>query len=127
MPRLRAQGTEGPGLSGRVGGTGVRAGLLAGTIGILCCVGPTVAALLGLTSAAVAVDLANDLYSDWGWAFKLAGAVTAGAAFWLARRRAGSCPVDERPNLMRFAIVLVGTGVLTYLALYALTTWLGTL
>jgi hypothetical protein len=34
---------------------------------------PDRAALLGLTSAAVATDLANTLYSEWDWVFQLAG------------------------------------------------------
>ncbi len=116
-------------MSGRIGGTGVRAGLLAGTIGILCCVGPTVAALLGLTSAAVAVDLANDLYSDWGWAFKLAGRRHRGRGVLVGTPTGGVVPGRRtpEPHAVRDRLSLVGTGVLTYLALYALTTWLGTL
>lgn len=45
---------------------GIVAGLIAGVVGIGCCVGPAVAALTGITSAAVAIDLANSLYSEWG-------------------------------------------------------------
>jgi hypothetical protein len=86
-----------------------------------------VAALLGLTSAAVAADLAAGLYSEWGWAFKLAGVGFATGALWVARRRARTCPADERPNLRRFAVILVASGVASYALLYALTTWLGSL
>ncbi|MGH2751836.1 MAG: hypothetical protein ACRDK3_13335 [Actinomycetota bacterium] len=103
---------------------GLLAGAAAGLVGLACCVGPAVAALLGLTSAAVAADLANTLYSQWGWAFKLAGISFAAGAVWLARRRARACPVDRRPNLKRFAAVLVVTGLAFYGGLYALTSWL---
>ncbi|MBA2311698.1 MAG: hypothetical protein H0V97_02735 [Actinobacteria bacterium] len=65
------------------------------------------AALLGLTSAAVATDLANTPYSEWGWAFKWAGISFAIGAVWLARRRARASSVDRRPNLKRFVVVLV--------------------
>lgn len=51
---------------------GVVAGLIVGVVGIGCCVGRAVA-LTGITSAAVAMDVAHSLYSEWGWAFKLAG------------------------------------------------------
>lgn len=93
-------------------------------IGLACCVGPAVAALLGITSATVAVDLATDLYSDWGWAFKLAGASFATGAIVLAVRRARACNTDGR-GLLRFGAVVVVTALTTYGVLYAGTTWLG--
>ena len=99
-------------------------GFFAGTIGLGCCVGPTVAALLGVSSATYAVDLATDLYEDWGWAFKLAGAGFAGAAIYAARRQAATCSV-EKPKLGRFAATVALTGIGTYAALYGLTTYLG--
>lgn len=98
-------------------------GISAGVVALGCCVGPAVGALLGLSSAAVAIDLATGLYSEWGWAFKLAGVVFAVTAFLLARRRSLRCAA--RPRLMRFAVILVGTGLATYAVLYTGTTWLG--
>jgi hypothetical protein len=103
---------------------GLLAGLGAGVVAIGCCVGPTVAALFGVMSAAAAADLANNLYAQWGWAFKMAGIISGGAAFFLARRQARTCSAGPR-SLGRFALVLAATGVATYFALYATTTWLG--
>jgi hypothetical protein len=68
-------------------------GAIAGLIGIGCCVYPVTLALLGLSSAAAAVDLANTLFDEWGWAFKAAGAAFALGALWIQRRRARACPV----------------------------------
>lgn len=102
----------------------IATGLLAGTIGLGCCVGPAVAALLGITSATFAVDLATDLYNEWGWVFKLAGAGFAGATLYKARREAAACSLDQ-PGLGRFAATVAITGVATYALLYALTTYLG--
>ncbi len=99
------------------------AGAGAGVVALGCCVGPAVGALLGLSSAAVAVDLATNLYSDWGWAFKIAGIMFAVAAVTVARRGSRQCQV--KPRLMRFTIIVVGTGLATYGALYATTTALG--
>jgi len=45
-------------------------GAIAGLIGIGCCVYPVALVLLGLSSAAAAIDLANVLFDEWGWAFR---------------------------------------------------------
>lgn len=101
--------------------SGVRLGLLAGTLGIGCCVGPTVLALTGLASASTAVAMGNRLYRDWGWAFKLAAVCFALAAILIQRRRARSCPVAERPSSTRTSLWLAGTAVGAYALLYAVT------
>ncbi|MGH2808121.1 MAG: hypothetical protein ACRDKT_12705 [Actinomycetota bacterium] len=104
--------------------TGIGAGILAGVVGLFCCVGPSVAALVGITSAAVAVDLANDLYREWSWAFRGAGALTAAAAIAIVARRQRRCSTIPLAGSRFVAIVLV-TAIATYGALYAATTWLG--
>ena len=102
-------------------------GAVAGLIGIGCCVYPVALVLLGLTSAAAAVDLANLLFAEWGWAFKSAGAAFALAAWWVQRRRARACPVDARLSLAWNALWIAAVGVATYAAFYGFTTWLGML
>lgn len=102
-------------------------GTMAGLIGIGCCVYPVTLVLLGVSSAAAAVDLADTLYGEWGWAFRSAGAVFALAALWVQRRRAGACPVGARPSLTRTVLWIVTPGLATYAAFYGLTTWLGSL
>lgn len=39
-----------------------RIGIISGLVGMLCCVGPTILALVGIISAATAFAWANDLY-----------------------------------------------------------------
>ena len=102
-------------------------GAIAGLIGIGCCVYPVALVLLGLSSAAGAVDIANFLFDEWGWAFKLAGAALAVAALWIQRRRVRACPVEFRPSLARNALWIAAAGVATYTAFYGFTTWLGSL
>ncbi|HYZ91072.1 MAG TPA: hypothetical protein VFA34_01610 [Actinomycetota bacterium] len=94
-------------------------GTVAGALGLGCCVGPAVAALIGVSSASAAADLGNRLYADWGWVFKTGAVAFAGAALLLQRRRAQDCPIDERPSLRRVALWTLGTGLATYGALYA--------
>lgn len=103
---------------------GVLAGLIAGTIALGCCVGPAVAVLLGLTSAAVAIDLATDLFNEWGWAFKLAGLAFAAIAARVTIKQARSCSI-AKPRLGRFLGIVALVGLATYALLYAGTTWLG--
>jgi hypothetical protein len=88
---------------------------------------PGDARLLGLSSAAAAVDLGDTLYDEWGWAFKSAGAVFALGAFWVQHRRARACAVDARQSLTRTVLWVAGAGVATYAAFYGFTTWLGSL
>src|ERR687897_180213 len=93
-------------------------GAIAGLIGIGCCVYPVALVLLGVSSAAAAVDLANVLFDDWGWAFKSAGAAFALAALGIQRRRARACPVDARPALARTALWISAIAVATYAVVY---------
>jgi membrane protein implicated in regulation of membrane protease activity len=103
---------------------GVIGGIAAGLIGIGCCAGPTVAALLGIISASTAISLADNLYGHWEWAFLVAGTLTVAAVVVMARRRARACPA--RPGQQRrFALLVAVTAVVTYGVLYAVTTALG--
>ena len=49
-----------------------RVGATGGLVGILCCVRPTVLALLGIVSAGTAFVWATELYDDYAWWFRLA-------------------------------------------------------
>lgn len=105
----------------------VRIGLLAGVTGILCCVGPTVLALLGLVSAATAYVWANDLYDGYAWVFRAAALlVLAGLVTWSLRRR-NQCSIAGARRVWPQLLLTLVVAVVTYAALYALTTWLGTL
>ncbi|GAB3164369.1 hypothetical protein GCM10027059_20350 [Myceligenerans halotolerans] len=104
----------------------VRIGVIAGLTGILCCVGPTVLALIGVVSAATAFTWATDLYDGYAWWFRLAGlAVLAGLVVWALRRR-DQCSVAGARGAWRKLAAALAIAVATYAALYALTTWLGT-
>jgi hypothetical protein len=101
-----------------------RIGITGGLIGILCCVGPTILALVGVVSAGTAYVWANDLYDGYAWWFRLAGLAVMAGLTYLALRRRDACGLAgvRRPLLSVLAIA-----VATYLFLYAVTTWLGTL
>ncbi|SFT71313.1 hypothetical protein SAMN04487904_106138 [Actinopolyspora lacussalsi subsp. righensis] len=102
-------------------------GITGGIVGLLCCVGPTVLALLGVVTAATAFSWATELYAGYAWWFRLAGLAVMALLVWFALRRRDQCGLaGVRRWKGRLAGVLL-IGVATYAALYGLTTWLGTL
>ncbi|MPZ83212.1 MAG: hypothetical protein GEV28_23590 [Actinophytocola sp.] len=104
-----------------------RIGLAGGLVGILCCVGPTVLALLGVVSAGTAFVWATDLYDGYAWWFRLGGLAVLLGLGWLSLRRRNQCSVAgmRRWRWRLLAVLAVAAG--TYAVLYGLTTWLGTL
>lgn len=104
-----------------------RIGVAGGLTAILCCVGPTVLAMLGVVSAGTAFVWATDLYDGYAWWFRLAGLVVlAGLVYWSLRRR-NQCSLAGVRSLRKRLLAVLGIAVGTYAVLYAVTTWLGTL
>ncbi|AEA23548.1 hypothetical protein Psed_1305 [Pseudonocardia dioxanivorans CB1190] len=103
-----------------------RIGLAGGLVGILCCVGPTVLALLGLVTAGTAFAWATNLYNGYAWWFRLGGLAVLAGLVWLSLRRRNQCSVAGMRRWRWRLLAVLGIAVGTYAALYALTTWLGT-
>jgi hypothetical protein len=104
-----------------------RIGIAGGVVGILCCVGPTVLGLLGIISATTAFVWANTLYENYSWWFRLAGLGVLAALVWVALRRRNQCSIDglRRSRWRLPGVLAIAVG--TYVVLYAVTTWLGTI
>jgi hypothetical protein len=103
-----------------------RIGITGGLVGILCCVGPTVLALFGIVSAGTAFVWANDLYDSYAWWFRLGGVAVLAALTWVALRRRNQCGIAGVRTMRWRLLAALAIAVGTYIALYALTTWLGT-
>jgi hypothetical protein len=103
-----------------------RIGLTGGLVGILCCVGPTVLAVLGIVSAGTAFAWATDLYDGYAGLFRLGGLAVLALLVWLSLRRQAQCSVAGIRRWRWRLVAVLGVAVLTYVGLYALTTWLGT-
>ncbi|MPZ66125.1 MAG: hypothetical protein GEU83_11625 [Pseudonocardiaceae bacterium] len=103
-----------------------RMAITGGLVGILCCVGPTALALLGLVSASTAFVWATDLYDNYAWWFRLGGLAVLVLLVWWNLRRRNQCTIAgvHRWRWQLLAVLAIAAG--TYAALYALTTWLGT-
>lgn len=104
-----------------------RMGLTGGLVGILCCVGPTVLALLGIVSAGTAFAWATNLYDNYAWWFRLGGLAVLGVLVWWSLRRRNQCSIAGVRRWRWRLLAVLGIAVATYLGLYAVTTWLGAL
>jgi hypothetical protein len=104
-----------------------RIGMAGGLTAILCCVGPTVLALLGVISAGTAFVWATDLYDGYAWWFRLAGLLVLAVLVYVSLRRRNQCSIAGVRSLRKRLLAVLGIAVGTYAALYAVTTWLGTL
>jgi hypothetical protein len=102
-----------------------RMGLTGGLVGILCCVGPTVLALLGIVSAGTAFAWATNLYDSYAWWFRLGGLAVLTVLVWVSLRRRNQCSVAGVRRWRWRLLGVLAVAVATYVALYALTTWLG--
>lgn len=104
-----------------------RMGVAGGLVGILCCVGPTVLALLGIVTAGTAFAWATNLYDNYAWWFRFGGLAVLALLVWLSLRRRNQCSLAGVRRWRWRLLGVLGVAVGTYIALYALTTWLGTL
>ncbi len=111
----------------RKGLPAVRIGILGGLTGILCCVGPTVLAVFGIVSAATAFSWATNLYDNYAWWFRIGGLLLMAVVIMLALRKRNQCSIAGARTYRKKILIALGVAVVTYAALYALTTWLGTL
>jgi hypothetical protein len=83
-------------------------------------------ALFGILSAGTAFVWANDLYDNYAWWFRLGGLAALAALTWVALRRRNHCSIAGVRRLRWRLLAELAIAAGTYIALYALTTWLGT-
>jgi hypothetical protein len=104
-----------------------RIGIAGGLTAILCCVGPTLLALVGVVSAGTAFVWATDLYDGYAWWFRLASLAVLAALVYRSLRRREQCSLAGVRSVRKRLLAVLGVAVGTYTVLYAVTTWLGTL
>lgn len=101
-----------------------RIGITSGLVGILCCVGPTVLAALGIISGATALAWANNLYGNYAWSFRLGGLGALALLVWAALRRRNQCSLAGIRQIRWRLVTVLAIAAGTYTVLYAVTTWL---
>ena len=103
---------------------GLKIGLLAGLIGISCCVSPVAMVLLGFASVSFAISLGNTLYYQYGWYFRGAALVLAAAGVIGILRGRNACTLRGARAQWRLLLTVVVAMVAMYLSLYWLTSYL---
>lgn len=103
---------------------GLKIGLLAGLVGISCCVSPVVMVLLGLASVSFAISLGNTLYYQYGWYFRGAALLLAGAGIFVVLRGRNACNLRGARAQWRLLLTVVLAMVAVYVSLYWLTSYL---
>ena len=88
-------------------------------IASLCCLSPVILVLLGLGSVTFASSLADTLYGEYKWYFRVAGLLALAAAlFFYFRREKGICTLDEakrrRNEILNTVALVVIAGVIGY-------------
>lgn len=97
----------------------------------LCCLSPVILVLLGLSSVSFASSLADTLYGEYKWAFRIVGilALLGSLAYYL-RRRKGVCTIDDvvrrRNEIINYVALTVVAGVIGYIFfLYVVVHYVG--
>ena len=85
----------------------------------LCCLTPVIIVLFGLGSVSLAASLADTLYGDYKWAFRIVGlALLTLSLIWYLRREKGICTLDEakrrRNEIFNIAAIVLAIGVVGY-------------
>jgi len=99
----------------------------------LCCLTPIIIVLFGLGSVALAGSLADSLYGDYKWVFRLVGLVLLGlSVLSYIRRQKGICTLDEakkrRNEIFNIIAVALTVGVVGYFVwLYVIVEYAGKL
>jgi NADH:ubiquinone oxidoreductase subunit 6 (subunit J) len=96
----------------------------------LCCLSPIIVVLLGLGSVTVASTLADTLYGEYKWAFRLLGLLMLAGALIMRFRRQGVCTLDqakrERSRIINTVIITLATGIIGYIIfLYVIVHYAG--
>jgi len=97
----------------------------------LCCLAPVIIVLFGLGSVTFAASLADTLYGEYKWLFRIVGlALLALSVIWYLRREKGICTIDEakkRHNeIINIVVIALTAGIVGYLAfLYVIVEYAG--
>ncbi len=97
----------------------------------LCCLSPVILAALGLATVSFASTLADTLYGEYKWVFRLLGllALVVSLYYYLTRKK-GICTIDEakrrRNEIINYIALTLIIGLLGYIFfLYVVVHYIG--
>lgn len=97
----------------------------------LCCLSPILLVLLGLSTVSFASSLADTLYGDYKWYFRIAGLIfLLGSLFWYFYKTKGICTLEkakkQRNQIINTLLITLIAGVGGYMIfLYVIVHYLG--
>ena len=97
----------------------------------LCCLSPLIIVLAGLGTVSFASGLADTLYGDYKWYFRVGGLVLLGISLVLyLRRTKGICTIDDvrrrRNEVINIVVLSLTVGVVGYIVfLYVVVHYVG--
>ena len=109
----------------------VRLGTVPAVIASLCCLSPLILLSLGVVSVSVAGELADVLYGEYKWVFRVAGLLALSTfLFSYFRKKKNICTLDEvkkrRNEIINTAALALIAGVIFYIVfLYGVVELLG--
>lgn len=100
------------------------------TVASLCCLSPIILVLSGLGTVTLAGSLADILYGDYKWAFRVMGLIALIVALVLYFRRKGVCTLSavtrHRNEILNTILVTLIAGILGYIFfLYVVVHYIG--
>ena len=100
-------------------------------IASMCCLSPVILVLLGVSTVSFASSLADTLYGDYKWVFRIVGLVAlVGSLLFYLRRKKGICTIDEakrrRNEIINYLALTLIAGVIGYFFfLYVVVHYIG--
>lgn len=97
----------------------------------LCCLSPVILVLLGISTVGFGSFLADTLYGDYKWAFRIVGFLTLiGALVYYFRTVKGVCTFDDvkkrRTEIINYTILSLIAGFIGYIIfLYVIVHYIG--
>lgn len=89
-------------------------------IASLCCLSPVILVLLGVSTVSFASSLADTLYGDYKWVFRIVGLVALlGSLAYFLYRKKGVCTINDairrKNEIINYIALTVIAGVLGYI------------
>ncbi len=96
--------------------------VIPAVIASLCCLSPVILVLFGLSTASFAASLADVLYGQYAWAFRVTGLALLAASLVVYFRQRGICSIDEAKkrrneiiNIVLLALIIAIIGYIVWL------------